>query len=126
MACGLAPVAAAASGPSTVLEHARTGLLVPPRDVDACVGAVERLIADPALLLRLRRNAHAAAQRYSWDTTVAERLALIELAHAGRSGFALALPGEAPRHPWSPSAHRAPEPAPEPSVEPDVEHEQVA
>jgi glycosyltransferase involved in cell wall biosynthesis len=77
MACGLAPVAAAAAGPARIIEHEKTGLLVPPRDVAACVEAVERLIIDPKLRLELRTNAHAAVQQSSWDAVAAEQLALL-------------------------------------------------
>ena len=86
MACGLAPVVAAASGPSRIVEHATSGLLVPPRDADATVAAVERLIADPDLRLSLRRNAHASAAKYSWDVAAGERLALYRAALAARRG----------------------------------------
>ena len=56
-----------------VLEHEVNALLVPPGDAAAMAGAIERLLADPALASRL---AHAALERvpeYSWDRR-AERL----------------------------------------------------
>ncbi len=122
MACGLAPVAAAASGPRTILENVRTGLLVPPRDIEAWIAAVERLIADPALRLQVRRNAQLAAQRYSWDVTAAERLALFETAIAERSG----TPKSLPRETWPRPPDGVGEATAGGAVEPHVAHEQVA
>jgi glycosyltransferase involved in cell wall biosynthesis len=46
-------VATAVSGIPELIEDGRTGLLVPPRDVDALAGALAALIADPALRRRL-------------------------------------------------------------------------
>jgi glycosyltransferase involved in cell wall biosynthesis len=118
MACGLAPVAVAAAGPATILDDGRTGLLVPPRDNEAWIAAVERLLGDPALRLRLRRAAHAAAQRFSWDVTAADRIALL----SGSGAAAQQTPGDAGRA----APHRRRDPASDRSVAPDVEHEQVA
>jgi glycosyltransferase involved in cell wall biosynthesis len=124
MACGLAPVAAAASGPTTIIAHERTGLLVPPRDPDALFAGVERLLLDPALRLRLRAHAHAEAQRYSWDTTAAARLALMAEAVGSRSGVQAAQ--QPARRARRAASDRRPEALPDRTVTPDVEREQVA
>ncbi|MGW1037925.1 glycosyltransferase family 4 protein [Streptomyces antibioticus] len=58
MASGVPVVAPAAGGPLDLVAHGRTGLLVPPRDVDAVRDAVAALAADPAL-----RTAYGAAGR---------------------------------------------------------------
>jgi glycosyltransferase involved in cell wall biosynthesis len=122
MACGLAPVAAAASGPKTIIENGKTGLLVPPRDNDALVEAVERLIESPDLRTKLRRNAHAAAQRYSWDGTAAERLALFDAARASNL-----RPVKQPvRDAWTGPSDGVAETPANTGVEPDVGHKKVA
>ncbi|MBT2419881.1 glycosyltransferase family 1 protein [Streptomyces sp. ISL-22] len=58
MASGVPVVAPAAGGPLDLVDHGRTGFLVPPRDPDALRDAVRALVADPAL-----RAAYGAAGR---------------------------------------------------------------
>ncbi|MEV5344017.1 glycosyltransferase family 1 protein, partial [Streptomyces sp. NPDC052676] len=58
MASGVPVVAPAAGGPLDLVDHGRTGLLVPPRDADAVRDAVAALAAAPAL-----RAAYGAAAR---------------------------------------------------------------
>ncbi|MFD7132625.1 glycosyltransferase family 4 protein [Streptomyces sp. NPDC059894] len=58
MSSGVAVVAPAAGGPLDLVDHGRTGLLVPPRDAAALRDAVRALAADPA-----RRAAYGAAGR---------------------------------------------------------------
>jgi glycosyltransferase involved in cell wall biosynthesis len=55
-AAGLPIVATDVGGVSIALDHGRRGLLVPPRDAAAAIGALERLAADPALRERLVRT----------------------------------------------------------------------
>ena len=84
MACGLAPVCADAAGPLQYLRDGENGLVIPRADSAALAAALERLIADPTLLARLRAGAHETAQRYSWDRVAAETLALYEDARERR------------------------------------------
>lgn len=58
MASGVPVIAPAAGGPLDLVDHGRTGLLVPPRDADALRDAVASLAAAPAL-----RAAYGAAAR---------------------------------------------------------------
>ncbi|MEU8653403.1 glycosyltransferase family 1 protein [Streptomyces sp. NPDC048737] len=58
MASGVPVVAPATGGPLDLVDHGRTGLLVPPRDAGAVRDAVAALAADPA-----RRRAYGAAGR---------------------------------------------------------------
>lgn len=66
MAAGLAVIASAVDGPSEIIEHERTGLLVPPGDASALAKAIDRLLDDPALATMLgcagRRHVLAAYQ----------------------------------------------------------------
>jgi colanic acid/amylovoran biosynthesis glycosyltransferase len=57
MACGLATVATDISGIPELVEHARTGLLVPPLDETALADALQLLGGDPELRHRLGQAA---------------------------------------------------------------------
>jgi len=48
MAAGLPVIATAVGGLPEVVEHDKTGVLIPPRDAEALAAALERLLADPA------------------------------------------------------------------------------
>jgi glycosyltransferase involved in cell wall biosynthesis len=76
MACGLTAVSADAAGPLQFIVDGENGLVVPRADAPAIAAALERLIADPPLLRRLRESAHATAQRYSWKRIAPETLDL--------------------------------------------------
>jgi glycosyltransferase involved in cell wall biosynthesis len=52
-------VASGVGGVTTLIEHEKNGLLVPPGDPDALSESLERLIRDP----QLRRDLGAAARR---------------------------------------------------------------
>lgn len=61
-------VAAAAGGVPDVVEHERSGLIVPYGDVPAIAGAIERLLADPALRQRMAaRGAERTLALWTWD-----------------------------------------------------------
>jgi glycosyltransferase involved in cell wall biosynthesis len=78
MACGLAPVATDIPGSRDVVRDGHNGLLVPPRDAEALAVALRRLLDDPALLARLRAEAHATAQAFSWERIARETVELYE------------------------------------------------
>ena len=50
-----------------VVDHERTGLLVPAGDVEAWRAAVQRLKDEPDFALMLAANARAEAPRFSWE-----------------------------------------------------------
>ena len=71
MALGTPVVAAAAGGHVEIVEHGRTGLLVPPNDVDAFAAAAHRILVEPKLADRLADAGRARAlKRYSVDRHV--------------------------------------------------------
>jgi glycosyltransferase involved in cell wall biosynthesis len=78
MACGLAPVTTATPGPMEIVQGETNGILVAPRDTEAIVQALERLICDRSYLDRLRRRAYETAQNYSWQKIAATTLTLYE------------------------------------------------
>ena len=72
MAAGKAIVASA--GSAKVLEHERTGLVVPDGDVGAFADAVLRLANNPGLSEALGRTARETVERdFSWERA-AERM----------------------------------------------------
>ena len=86
IACGLAPVTTTTPGPMEVVRDGDNGILVPPRDSEAIVQALERLITDRPYLEKLRRNAYATAQKYSWQRIASDNLTLYEAALSRKRG----------------------------------------
>ncbi|MFD5320563.1 glycosyltransferase family 4 protein [Streptomyces sp. NPDC127098] len=72
-ASGVAVVAPAAGGPLDLVDHGRTGLLVPPGDGAAIREAVATLRDDPALRTRLAGAAATAVAGRTW-TAVGDQL----------------------------------------------------
>jgi glycosyltransferase involved in cell wall biosynthesis len=56
------------TGPAEVIEHGRSGLLLPPQDVDALAAAICDLIENPARRKAMGAAALKAAERYSMST----------------------------------------------------------
>ncbi|MGC4939735.1 glycosyltransferase [Kribbella sp. DT2] len=69
MASGLPVVAPAASGPLDLVDHGRTGYLVPPLDQYAVRDAVRTLVASPDLRVAFGRTARATAVTRTWEAT---------------------------------------------------------
>lgn len=59
MATGRPVIATAHGGPLDIVEDGRTGLLVPPRDVDAMAAAIVSLVDDPARRARMGQHGRA-------------------------------------------------------------------
>jgi glycosyltransferase involved in cell wall biosynthesis len=76
-------VGAAAGG---LIEHERTGLVVPAGDAEALAGALRRLHDDPALRTRLGAAGRAAVAAYTHDAWAAGIARALAAAGAGRSG----------------------------------------
>ena len=71
MSCGV-PVVATTGGalPEVVGTSGETGLLVEPNDPDALVGAIRRLLDDPALAKKLGDNGRQRViERFTWQVT---------------------------------------------------------
>ncbi|WP_406485775.1 glycosyltransferase family 4 protein [Streptomyces sp. NBC_01563] len=67
MACALPVIAPAAGGPLDLVDHGRTGLLVPPLDVRAVADAVGALAADPARAAAYGATGRAAVEGRTWQ-----------------------------------------------------------
>ncbi len=67
MASGMPIVTTKACGMQDIVEDGVTGLLVPPRDADALVKQVTKLLNDPVLCEQLGRAAQNKAREITWD-----------------------------------------------------------
>ncbi|MBX5475180.1 MAG: glycosyltransferase family 4 protein [Thermoleophilia bacterium] len=77
MAFGRPVVAAAGGALLELVADGETGLLVPPRDAAALRAAVERLLADPELRVRLGSAARERArERFGWEAVIERTLAV--------------------------------------------------
>jgi len=93
MACGLPVVASDISGIPELVEHDVSGLLVPPNDVEALAGALERLAGDRALRERLGRVARETiVGRFNVRVSTRRRASLF-------------ANGPSSQNPWVQSAH---------------------
>ncbi|MFB9464062.1 glycosyltransferase family 4 protein [Streptomyces cinereospinus] len=78
MASGVPVVAPAAGGPRDLVDHGRTGFLVPPRDADAVREAVAALAADPAMRTAFGTTARATVEGRTWAAVGDQLLAHYE------------------------------------------------
>lgn len=70
-ACGRAVVASEVGGVPEVLIDGRTGLLVPPGDVDALAGAIVKLASDGELCRRMGDEGYLFVRNtYDWETSL--------------------------------------------------------
>ena len=72
-ACGTPVVATDVPGLRDTVKHYETGVLVPPRDVNALAEAIISVLRDEELRRRLSRNAIEWSKNFDWDKT-AERV----------------------------------------------------
>jgi len=67
-ACGVPVIASNLPGVRTVVRDGETGILVPPKDVDALRAALAKVLGDQSLRSRLSAGAlRHASERYNWD-----------------------------------------------------------
>jgi glycosyltransferase involved in cell wall biosynthesis len=86
MALGTPVVAAAEGGAAEIVEHERSGLLVPPRDAQALADAVERIASDSSLAERLGAGGRERARVFDESGSCAEFAAV--LAHVSQRSAA--------------------------------------
>jgi glycosyltransferase involved in cell wall biosynthesis len=73
MACGVPVVASTVGGLTDSVVHGTTGLLIPPRDPAALVGAAATLLADPPMRAAFgEAGARRARRWYSWPRVAAQ------------------------------------------------------
>ena len=67
MACAVPPVAAAATGASSLVEDGVSGRLVAPGNIGAFADALQAYVADPALRAAHGAESFRRAQKFDWD-----------------------------------------------------------
>jgi len=83
MAAGLPVVACDAAAVPEVVRDGETGVLVPPRDVDALARAVVSLLRDPDGRSRMGARGRRIVERYDWPRVARRFLEAVDLAEAG-------------------------------------------
>ena len=78
MACGLAPVTTSTAGPMEIVRDGHDAIVIPPHDTQAIERGLIRLIEDRTYLENLRQNAHATAQKFSWQQIARNRISTYE------------------------------------------------
>jgi glycosyltransferase involved in cell wall biosynthesis len=84
MAAGLPIVASRVGGVPALIQDGKTGVLVPPGDVDALSGALEGLLRDRGLRSRLAKGALEQVQAYDWAVLTPRWVELFEEVLDGR------------------------------------------
>jgi glycosyltransferase involved in cell wall biosynthesis len=72
MAVGTPVVCTDVGGMPEYVQDGTTGFVVPPGDSSALRGALQRLLDEPPLAMRLGRAGHAHVQQYSWRSVAAK------------------------------------------------------
>ena len=81
MAAGLPVVASDIGGGAELIESGKSGLLIPPADVDALARAIDSLLADDALRRRMGEAARERiVERYTIEAMTRQTVAVYELA----------------------------------------------
>ena len=78
-------IGANAGGIPDLVEHEKTGLLVPFGDAGALAVAIRRLLAEPGLAARMGSAGHQLVQHYTWDQTYQTLLEAYRVALTGTS-----------------------------------------
>jgi D-inositol-3-phosphate glycosyltransferase len=83
-ACGIPVVASSVGGLESLVDHGRTGYLVPGRDPDVFARHTADILGDPVLAARLGAEGAARASHYTWSFAAARLRRLYTDVVAGR------------------------------------------
>ena len=86
MAAGVPVIASEVGALEEVVEHGRTGLLVPPEDPQALAEAIRRITDHPDVRDRMSAQARRSAERFAWDRVARSHLDFLSsiAGHEGR------------------------------------------
>jgi len=83
MACGKTVIASRLGQLTRIIDHGRTGVLIPPGDAEALASAIRDLADDPAKNSRLGQEAaRQALAHFTWERAARQILELAESVHA--------------------------------------------
>ncbi|MBU1164145.1 glycosyltransferase family 4 protein [Patescibacteria group bacterium] len=77
-ACKIPIVASAAGGVIDVVKDSQNGLVVPPDDVNATADAIDEILSDKALAIKLGQNGYELAKSNDWQEVSKKYLKLYE------------------------------------------------
>ena len=77
-AAGRPVIGSRVPGIGDLVQHGRTGLLVPQEDVDELAAVLRHVLSDPAGAEVMGRAAREVAQHYSWDSVARRHIELYE------------------------------------------------
>jgi phosphatidylinositol alpha-mannosyltransferase len=100
MAAGLPVVASDLAGYRAVLDDGKSGILVPPNDVETLARELLRVLHDAGLRRRLAASGAVTVRDYSWKQVACQVLAAYEVAIEARSATDAAKLPALPRRPW--------------------------
>ncbi len=75
MAVGLPVIASAVDGPRDILDHGKTGLLVPTGDISGYADALKRIFSEPGFSRKLTENARASVEMEFSAEKMVEKIA---------------------------------------------------
>jgi glycosyltransferase involved in cell wall biosynthesis len=76
-ACGIPVVATSVGGLPEVIESEKTGIIVPPKNVEATAKALNRLISDEQLRIKMGKNGRKKVEeKYNWSTNISQMINL--------------------------------------------------
>ena len=83
-ACGVPAIGCLGNGPEAIIRHGETGLLVPPRNVEALAEALASLLCDRERAIKMGQAAREHIQAFTWQSVAATYLKTFE--ECGRNG----------------------------------------
>jgi glycosyltransferase involved in cell wall biosynthesis len=71
MSCGLPVIATTVGGTPEIVQHNKTGILIPPIDPQAIADSIVRLLVDETLCEIVGKHARATVEeQFSWEANV--------------------------------------------------------
>lgn len=76
-ACKIPVIATSVGGLPEVIESEKNGIIVPPKNVEATVNALERLITDANLRIEMGENGRKKVEeKYNWSANIDQMIDL--------------------------------------------------
>jgi glycosyltransferase involved in cell wall biosynthesis len=76
--CGVPAIGCLENGPEIIIIHSETGLLVPPRDVDALADAIKFFLQNPEKAKTMGKQAKEHIKSFTWERTASIYMDVIQ------------------------------------------------